>query len=285
MITNIELSLEACKQLNISYEILHPEKNVFRIKLNNKLYYFANDTTPVNSQAISYLLKDKEYIYNLFKNKLRVPKTLSFLSPLVNKYTLKRYLEYPPISKMLDMVAQDFDMPVLVRKSTGRSKKNQFLCSNIAEVESAAKQIFDINNKNYDSVALVQEHIEFAHRYIAIGLYNELVLLYNLGVNKFGIIVDSKISCNSGESKDNVGKQVANPEILKAVYNFMQPIFQEIEEARYFDCEIGIDKDGRYWLTSMTAKPNYSIFTKNNDSQIVVDIFKKMIEGLSKYYS
>jgi hypothetical protein len=31
---------------------------------------------------------------------------------------------------------------------------------------------------------------------------------------------------------------------------------------------------------SMTSKPNYRFFLKHNDAQIVVEIFKKLIQGL-----
>lgn len=138
--TNIALSLEACKQLNIPYEMLHSEESLYRIKLNDQVYYFANDTTPVNSQAIAYLLKDREYIYYVFKNKLKVPKTLAFLSPLISKDTLKRYLDYPTIEQMIEMVKLNFTMPVILSKNTGVARKNVFLCQEIAEVENAVHQ-------------------------------------------------------------------------------------------------------------------------------------------------
>ncbi len=274
MMTNIALSLEACTQLNIPYEMLHSEESLYRIKLNNKVYYFANDTTPVNSQAIAYLLKDREYIYYVFKNKLKVPKTLAFLSPLISKDTLKRYLDYPTIEQMIEMVKLNFTMPVILSKNTGADRKNVFLCQEIAEVENAVRQIF--NDRNYDSVALVREYVEIEKQYSAIALYNELVLLYEKGINqpKLG---DKVIS---GEAENAVGKQITNPDILAAIGKFIQPIFQEIAEAKYFRCNIAVDKSGQYWLMSMTSKPNYRFFLKHNDAQIAVEIFKKLIQGL-----
>ncbi|MBD0386382.1 MAG: alpha-L-glutamate ligase, partial [Nostoc sp. C3-bin3] len=81
MLDNVLLLLKACEKLNINYEIIHPAENLVKIKLNNKQYYFCNYSTPLINQAVAQIIKDKEYTYHILKQKVKLPKTVGFLSP------------------------------------------------------------------------------------------------------------------------------------------------------------------------------------------------------------
>ena len=65
MQTNISLILEACQELNISYEILAPNQNLVRIKLNGEDYYCVNFSMPFNNEQIVHIFKDKEIYLSL----------------------------------------------------------------------------------------------------------------------------------------------------------------------------------------------------------------------------
>ena len=96
MLTNIEIMLAACEELNIPYEILHPSQNLIRIKQGGEEYYFVNYMTPFNSASVAEIFKDKEYTYQLLNGKINTPRTLGFVSPhCQEKY--KKYLSFPDI--------------------------------------------------------------------------------------------------------------------------------------------------------------------------------------------
>ena len=91
MLTNIEILLAACQELNIPYEILHPSQNLIRLKHGGEEYYFANYRAPFNSESIAQIFKDKEYTYQLLNGKINTPRILGFVSPhCEEKY--KKYL-------------------------------------------------------------------------------------------------------------------------------------------------------------------------------------------------
>jgi glutathione synthase/RimK-type ligase-like ATP-grasp enzyme len=274
MLGNIKLSIEACKQLNIPYEILHPAENLYRIKINNKFYYFVNYSTPLNVQAIASIFKDKEYSYRVLKDKISIPRTLSFLSPFT-KQDYKKYLDYPTIPKMIEAIKLNFSLPVIVKRNSGSAGDNVFLCKEVSEIATALETIFNINSKNYDYVALVQEYINIEKEYRAVVLHEELMLLYQKDISQ------AEFSGNLSPLhwEGAVAKHITDSEILEAVRNFIQPIFAEIEVC-YSGLDIAVDTSGKYWLIEMNSHPNYDIFTRDNDGQIIVEIFKKLIQSL-----
>ena len=92
MNNNIRLLIEACKELDINFEIIHPTQNLLRLIINDKSFYFYNSCTPfITDSAIGKLFKDKEYTYYLLKNLINVPKTKGFLSPF-SEAKFKKYL-------------------------------------------------------------------------------------------------------------------------------------------------------------------------------------------------
>ncbi|MEK0192147.1 YheC/YheD family protein [Microcoleus anatoxicus] len=43
---------------------------------------------------------------------------------------------------------------------------------------------------------------------------------------------------------------------------------------------MAIDQKGDYWLIEINSSPNYDIFVRDNDRQIVVTMFKGILESL-----
>ena len=107
MLTNIEILLAACEELNIPYEILHHSRNLIRIKHRGENYYFVNYMMPFNSASIAQIFKDKEYTYQLLNGKINTPRTLGFLSPhCEEKY--KKYLNFPDLESIALEVNKNF---------------------------------------------------------------------------------------------------------------------------------------------------------------------------------
>ena len=274
MLTNISLVLEACQELNISYEILAPNQNLVRIKLNGQDYYLVNFSMPFNNEQIVHILKDKEYTYHLLKDKIKNPQTLGFLSPFCEeKY--QKYLLFKDCEEITSEVGKTFSLPVIVKKNRGSAGNNVFFCETNEQNEAALAIIFNVNSKDYDYVALAQEYIDIRHEYRAVFFNQKLVLLYEK--DKFDAKFAGNLSPLHWEGAK--AKHITDLEIISGIENFVKPVFEEIQ-INYGGFDIAIDTNGEYWLIEINSSPNYDIFVRDNDRQIVVTMFKSILDSL-----
>ncbi|MEH1907932.1 MAG: YheC/YheD family protein [Nostoc sp.] len=275
MLDNISLLLQACENLNISYEIIHPAENLVKIKLNSKPHYFCNFSTPLINQAVAHLIRDKEYTYHILKEKVKLPRTVGFLSPFCD-IQYKIYLKFPTIQDIVLEIKENFETPVIVKRNSGSSGHNVFLCQNQDEIETALKEIFNINFKKYDYVALAQEFIHIKSEYRAVFLNKELVLLYEKD------ITDAKFEGNLSPLHWNgaKAKYINNPQILSEIANFAKPVFEELD-LDYGGLDIVLDRDNQYWLIEINSHPNFSIFTRDNGKEYALKLFEKILISLA----
>ena len=274
MLTNISLVLEACQELNIPYEILHHSQNLIRIKHGGEDYFFVNYMMPFSSASVAQILKDKEYTYQLLNSQINTPKTISFVSPhCEEKY--KKYLSYPDIASMVLEVNQNFVLPVILKRNRGSGGNNVFLCERREQIQEALEIIFNVNSKDYDYVALAQEYIEIEHEYRAVFCKDKLVLLYEK--DKSQAEFAGNLSPLHWEGA--TAKYIINPDIISEIEDFVKPVFEKIS-INYSGFDIALDTKGEYWLIEINSSPNYDIFVRDNDRQIVVTMFKGILESL-----
>ncbi|MBH8565387.1 alpha-L-glutamate ligase [Nostoc sp. CENA67] len=275
MLTNIRLLLEACKHLNIEFKCLHTNDNLVRVVINQKPYYFTNFSTPFLPQSISQIFKDKDYTYHLFKDKVNVPKTKAFLSPFCeDKY--KIYLEHQDIDSILEAIQKTFVLPVIIKRNSGSSGTNVFLCQNIEQVRFSLEKIFDVNSKEYDYVALAQEYIDIVHEYRAIVFKNKLLLLYEKSKAEAQFI--GNLSPLHWEGAKAI--HITETRVVSAIENFIKPIFPDFP-IDYAGFDIALDKNGKYWLIEINSHPNFDIFIRDNNERIIVEMFKTILQNLS----
>ncbi|MEG4208974.1 YheC/YheD family protein [Microcoleus sp. S13_B4] len=274
MLTNIEILLAACEELNIPYEILRPSQNLIRLKQGGEEYYFVNYMTPFNSASLAEIFKDKEYTYQLLNGKINTPITLGFVSPhCEEKY--KKYLSFPDIESIVLEVNKKFALPVILKRNRGAGGNNVFLCETREQIKEALEIIFNVNSKDYDYVALAQEYIEIAHEYRAVFCKQKLVLLYEKDKSQ------AKFAGNLSPLhwEGAKAKHIINPNLMSEIEDFVKPVFAEMA-INYAGLDIALDKKGQYWLIEINSTPNYDIFIRDNDRQIVVKMFKSILESL-----
>ncbi|MFN9858109.1 MAG: alpha-L-glutamate ligase, partial [Pseudanabaena sp.] len=183
MLTNIRMLIQACKNSSIAYEILHPNQNVVKVKFGDREYYFTNYSTPLTSQSVAEIFKDKQYFYQIFQGVVRMPRTLSFISPYCDEKYLE-YLEFSSIDKIITEIKKNFALPVILKRNRGSGGNNVFKCTDLLEVRNALDHIFNINSKNYDYVALVQEPIHIVKEYRSVCLNHEQIVLYEKDISQ-----------------------------------------------------------------------------------------------------
>ncbi|MEG4241369.1 MULTISPECIES: YheC/YheD family protein [unclassified Microcoleus] len=273
MLTNIEILLAACEELNIPYEILHPSQNLIRLKQGSEEYYFVNYMTPFNSASVAEIFKDKEYTYQLLNGKINTPRTLGFVSPhCEEKY--KKYLSFPDIESIVLEVNKKIAFPVILKRNRGAGGNNVFLCETTEQIKAALEIIFNVNSKDYDHVALAQEYIEIAHEYRAVFCKEKLVLLYEK--DKSQAEFAGNLSPLHWEGAK--AKHIINPNLMSEIEDFVKPVFAEIA-INYAGLDIALDRKGAYWLIEINSSPNYDIFVRDNDRQIAVKMFKDILEN------
>ena len=273
MLTNIAILLEACRELNIPYEILHPSQNLIRIRHGGEDYFFVNYMTAFDSGSLAQIFKDKEYTYQLLKSHINTPKTLSFVSPhCEDKY--RKYLSCPDIESIVLEVNKNFAFPVIIKRNRGSGGNNVFLCESGEQIKAALEIIFNVNSKDYDYVALAQEYIEIEHEYRAVFCKEKLVLLYEK--DKSQAEFAGNLSPLHWEGAK--AKHIINPKLMSEIEDFVKPVFAEIA-INYAGFDIAQDTKGVYWLIEINSSPNYDIFVRDNDRQIAVKMFKDILEN------
>ncbi|WP_138502672.1 RimK family alpha-L-glutamate ligase [Nostoc sp. PA-18-2419] len=274
MLDNVSLLLQACENLNISYEIIYPSENLIKVKLNNKHHYFCNHTTPLINQAVAKIVKDKEYTYHILNRKIKLPRTIGFLSPFCDaRYNM--YLKFPTIQDIISEIKENFATPVIVKRNSGSKGHNVFLCQNQDEIENALKEIFNNNNK-YDYVAIAQELIHIKSEYRAVFLNKELVLLYEKDISNANFTGNlSPLHWDGAKAK-----YISDPQILSEIDNFARPIFEELD-LDYGGLDIVLDQDNQYWLIEINSQPNFTIFTRDNGKEHVLKVFEKILTSLA----
>jgi len=274
MLTNIEILLSACRELNIPYEILHPSQNLIRIRHGGEDYFFVNYMTAFDSGSLAQIFKDKEYTYQLLKAQINTPKTLSFVSPhCEDKY--QKYLIFPDIESIVLEVNKNFAFPVIIKRNRGSGGNNVFLCESGEQIQVALEIIFNVNSKDYDYVALAQEYIEIEHEYRAVFCKRKLVLLY--AKEKSQAEFAGNLSPLHWEGAK--AQHITNSRVIAEIEDFVRPIFAEMA-IDYAGFDIALDTKGAYWLIEINSSPNYDIFVRDNDRQIVVTMFKGILESL-----
>ena len=274
MLTNIAILLEACRELNIPYEILHPSQNLIRIRHGGEDYFFVNYMTAFDSGSLAQIFKDKEYTYQLLKAHINTPKTLSFVSPhCEDKY--QKYLSCPDIESIVLEVNKNFAFPVIIKRNRGSGGNNVFLCESGEQIKAALEIIFNVNSKDYDYVALAQEYIEITREYRAIFCKEKLVLLYEK--DKSQAEFAGNLSPLHWEGAK--AQHITNSRVIAEIEDFVRPVFAEMA-IDYAGFDIALDTKGVYWLIEINSSPNYDIFVRDNDRQIVVTMFKDILESL-----
>jgi glutathione synthase/RimK-type ligase-like ATP-grasp enzyme len=277
MLTNIKMLLEACKKLSIEYEILHPNQNLVKVKICDREFYFTNYSTPLTPQSIAEIFKDKQYFYQVFRDVVKMPRTVSFISPYCDqKY--KEYLQFSTIEEIIAEIESNFELPIILKRNRGSGGNNVFKCGDLPQIRNALDRIFDVNSKNYDYVALAQEPINIVKEYRSVCLNQEQVILYDKDFSQAEFVGNLSPLHWDGA----IAKQVNDLETIAAIAEFIKPIFQKMPAIAYVGLDVAIDDRGVYWLIEANSHPNFDIFIRDNGEDAIVQLFEKMLKLLSK---
>ncbi|NUN65624.1 alpha-L-glutamate ligase [Pseudanabaena biceps] len=274
MLTNIKVLLEACQNLELKHEILHPNQNLVKVEINNLDYYFTNYSTPLIPQAIAEIFKDKQYFYQVFQDVAKMPRTISYISPYCDeKY--REYLQFTTVIEIVEQIKNNFELPIIVKRNRGSGGNNVFKCVDAFQVQQALENIFNVNLKSYDYIALAQEPINIIKEYRCVYVDRHLEVLYEKDISQ------AKFTGNLSPLhwEGAIAMAVSDQQIRQAIDQFVQPIFQKMSIA-YVGLDVAVDDRGVYWMIEANSHPNFDIFIRDNGKDAIVQLFQKILNYL-----
>ncbi len=275
MNANLECLTAACEALGMHYESFHPSGNAMTVSVGSRERLFVNWTTPLNSQAVSRLCRDKEYAFHYTRKLIRTPYCKGYLNPEVeNRY--RRYLERETIPEIVDAINGEFETPVIVKRNAGSGGSNVFLCADEAEITRSIEKIFDQQHKHYDFVALAQKYIPPVREYRAIFLRGELMLLYEKDVSMGAFL--GNLSPLHWENAKAV--KVTDSDLLTRIQRFLTPLCR-IPDLQFGGADIILGKDDELWLIEINPGPSFAIYIRDNGPEAVIELYRRMLKGFS----
>ncbi len=272
MSPNIECLIEACRELSMSFQVLHPTQNVVAVP---GPHLFVNWSTPLVSHSVSRLMQDKDYTWHLLNGCVRMPQTRAYLTPNVEE-CFRKYLTCTSITQIVSDIESTLAYPLIVKRNAGSFGSHVYRCENSSETRAGLERIYDEKSKEWDYVALAQQYIPPKTEYRAVFLDNVVAFAY---------IKDIREASYSGNLSplhwENArALLVEDQAVLQKLNAFMKPVFNRIE-APFFGADIIEDHQGDFWLIELNGSPHFEIFLRDNDRRCIVDLYKRMLMKLA----
>jgi glutathione synthase/RimK-type ligase-like ATP-grasp enzyme len=274
MNVNISSLIKACNDLRLEYSQIDNHGDFFQVKIKNKLFFFHDVVTPLNSEIVSKIALDKEFTYQLLNQSINMPKTMGYLDPEVKREKLN-YVKFKNIHEIVSDINKYFEFPVIIKRNSGRAGNNVFLVNNDSEIEESLNIIFSKNTKKYDYIALAQEKINIQKEYRVIVLDGNIQLIY-LKDNSNGKFAGN-ISPLHYENANAV--LILDDGIKTKLQKFIEPIFDRLD-FKYGGLDIAVDESGKLWLIEINTKPGFEYFAKDNGAEAIVDLYKNILRSL-----
>jgi len=269
---------EALTRLGVPYHQSDNDMNLLTVFLDHHPYYFSNSATPLNNDSLSLVCRDKDFANRILSPAVRMPRAYGYLNPAVSE-EYASYLKFNQLSEIVSDIITNFSLPVVVKRNRGHQGQNIFLCHDQAEITGALKAVFNKNSAHYDYIALVEEYIKPAVEYRAVCLDGELTLLYHKD-NSEALFVGNLSPLHFKGAK---AVMVTDDNVLEKISSFLAPIFT-VFPVEFAGFDIIEDEEGFLWLIEVNNSPGFNLFLRDNDPEIIIDLYQKVILHLRQKY-
>ena len=271
---NIQSLIKACEELEVEYSIHHGTNNLVSVGSEGSNYVFVNWTTPLNSQSISQLCQDKDYFHSFFSDVIRMPVSLSFLTPYCDEKYFK-YLEYKTINEIINKSESKFKYPMIVKKNRGSLGSNVFKATDRTSLERSLIDIFSKNSSEFDYIGLVQEYIDIKDEYRVIFVNGEYVFSYQK------IIEEANFSGNLSPLhwENSSAEIITDNNLIKRIKEFCKPMFNKLN-IPYCGLDIAIDTNNELFLIEANSSPGFNHVIESCGDDNIIDMYKVIIKQL-----
>lgn len=270
MNANISCLIQACDQLKLSYESMHPSRNLVRIESDAPML-FANWTTPLNPHSTVRICRDKDYCYTLLKDVIPMPKTKAFLNPDIQEQ-YERYKDHHTVEEIQNTILQEFDLPVIIKRNAGSHGSNVFIAETSESITEFLYMIYDAGHKDYDFVALAQEKIEMKHEYRVVVLDGEIQFFYEKDTSEATFTGNlSPLHWDDAKAVliDDLDMQSRLQEMIAPLFMHLPLVFGGLD--------IVVDPNDQLFVLEINTAPSFGKFLRDNGEDKVVELYKKML--------
>lgn len=262
---------QACRNLNLDYETKDKHGNLLCVE---RTYFFANHATPFNDLSIGRICTDKEFTYFLLSDKVMMPKTIGFLNPKIqSNYQL--YRQDKTITEVVNKIEASFSYPLIIKMNQGRRGQNVFLCQDQVEALTALKKIYNKQSRFYDYIALAQTYIKSMREYKVIVFQGEIILTYEKDFTK-AVFAGNLSPLHWAGAK---AVHVVDPLLTNRLSQTIRPIFSKLN-LEFGSIDIIEDQKGDLYLIELNANPGFSIFLRDNDPKLLVQMYEILLTNL-----
>lgn len=270
---NIKALLDACTNMNLSYEIHHDTNNLVSVHIGSNRYLFVNWTTPLNPQSIIQLCADKYYFYSFFQDVIRMPNTSSFFYPYTERHTT--YLQQKTIYEIIKEVEEKHIYPLIIKKNRGFSGRNIFKVCNRRELEKGLLQIFNINSASFDYVSITQDYIDIDREFRVVYLNGEYQFAYEKNVGD----AVSTGNLNPRYWEGAKARLLQKQEDIDVIKNFCSPIFDKLA-IPFCGFDIAVDHSGEFWLLEANSSPMFDYIIEHEGDGVIIELYQNILSCL-----
>lgn len=262
---------KACEKLGLSYKIFDHNSNFVQVN-NDPTLTFVNYRTPFNNEVVSKICLDKEFSYKLLNSIISMPKTLGFFKPNCSPQN-RVYRKYKTQEEIIEKINQEFTYPLIIKRNNGKQGRHVYLVKNQTEAISALSKIFNNRIKHNDFVALAQEYLEIKTEFRVVIFNKKIELIYQkVSPDKpFDFKLISPLHRPEAEAL-----LITDKEIKKELQQFINPIFKKLDIG-FGGLDVVKTKNNKLWLLELNSQPGFSHFLKNNDEEIIIKLYQKML--------
>lgn len=276
MMSNIKMLIKACEQLGYEYKVMDESGNLVMVSDQNRCYPFANWTTPLNSLSVSRLCEDKQYFYQYFKSRIKMPHTQGYLNPECDpKYF--NYLKFTNLEEIVQDIELNFNTPVIIKKNRGSLGTSVFKCETHSDIINALVKIYRKDLKIGDYIALAQEYIKIEQEYRVLVIDGELHCAYEKNIQN----ATYRDNLSPLHWDGAITKLVQDQALLEQFQQFCQPLFQS-GELRYAGLDLAVDTEQNLWLIEANSTPGVDYLMRDCGEEIVIEWYKKTLVALFK---
>jgi hypothetical protein len=274
-IPNMACLVAACRELGIAYTFYDNHKNLVGVQLDRE-YFFANASTPFNDEAVGKICKDKEFMYRIASDSIRMPHLVGFIDPNCNA-EYQSYVLFNTHEEIIDQIEKTFTYPLIVKMNSGSRGTNVFKCSDRSTVSKALKDIYDRASQYYDYVAVAQEYIKIKREFRVIVFRGKIILVYEKDFSRAGIPATGNISPLHQEASKAL--LINDQGLIERLFEFVSPMLDKLSVG-FAGLDVALDEKDLLWLIELNSKPGFEYFVRDNGDSQLIEMYKQMLISL-----
>jgi glutathione synthase/RimK-type ligase-like ATP-grasp enzyme len=272
--TNLQLLCQACDQLGVAYRLHHTSGNLVEVHHHGQSAYFAAWTTPLNSHAISHICLDKQFFAEIAAPHVPVPRTIGYFDP-DNSQRYHQYVQHASQAAIVADIAEQFDMPVIVKRNRGMRGKGVFRCDTTQQIAAAVASIFRRTSSHYDFMALAQQHIDIRDEYRVLFLDGRLHFAYEKNIDQANFTGNlSRLHWQGARAI-----LVEDTVLLERMAATFAPLFAHVP-LHFCGLDVARDAADRLWLIEANTSPGFNQVVASCGPAPVLALYRDILRRL-----